>query len=46
VRAADPALLAAFARELQARQPAGVEVQLLPVDTPTAARLLAAAGGE
>ncbi|HLH22068.1 MAG TPA: DUF5671 domain-containing protein [Chloroflexota bacterium] len=43
VRAADPARLAAFERELAARLPAGVELELLPLDAATAARLLAAA---
>jgi hypothetical protein len=43
VRAADPGLLAAFQGDLATHLPAGVEVELLPVDAPTAARVLAAA---
>jgi hypothetical protein len=43
VRAPDAALLNAFRQELQARAPAGVEVQLLRVDAPTAERILAEA---
>jgi hypothetical protein len=43
LRAADPALLAAVQRDLSVHLPSGVEVQVLAVDGPTAARVLAAA---
>jgi hypothetical protein len=46
VRTADPALLDQLRRELASHAPVGVEVQLLPVDAATAARLAAQAGAD